>query len=272
MSTKTIYLSIGNSDDKLTQREWSMYRQDIDNLVRRWAGTIHGAWVSPSAEPWQNACWCFEWDPQKTGLKLTLAKYAAEYGQDSIAWAEAPVTEFITPTAVAHGQAPLSVLHRPTWSDRVAATPEHLLQLRLPDEHGHLASQAAEGRGRFPVTEEKIGARKPAMPKIENPKVTDAFARVGLVLARFRGMGEGDTVAAVATADGTERLTYGHLRDLQSAAYDAGDRLQRIAAWHSRETAEGGLAGDYCNECGYRWPCETWRMADGTHEDLEEER
>lgn len=45
-------------------------------------------------------------------------------------------------------------------------------------------------------------------------------------------------------------------------------QLDRIASWHSRETADGGMVGDYCTECGHRWPCETRRMADGSHEDL----
>jgi hypothetical protein len=49
-----------------------------------------------------------------------------------------------------------------------------------------------------------------------------------------------------------------------------GEQLDRIAAWHSRETAAGGMVGDFCTGCGYRWPCETRRMADGTHEDLTE--
>jgi hypothetical protein len=49
------------------------------------------------------------------------------------------------------------------------------------------------------------------------------------------------------------------------------NRLDRIATWHSRETADGGMVGDFCNECGERWPCETRRMADGSHEDLREQ-
>lgn len=49
------------------------------------------------------------------------------------------------------------------------------------------------------------------------------------------------------------------------------DRLARIAAWHSRETGPHGLIGDYCTECSERWPCETRRMADGSHHDLTEE-
>jgi hypothetical protein len=46
------------------------------------------------------------------------------------------------------------------------------------------------------------------------------------------------------------------------------ERLDRIATWHSRESGPGGMVGDYCTECGERWPCDTRRMADGTHEDL----
>lgn len=46
------------------------------------------------------------------------------------------------------------------------------------------------------------------------------------------------------------------------------ERLDRIAAWHVREAAEGGMVGDYCVECGEIWPCETRCMADGSHEDL----
>lgn len=49
------------------------------------------------------------------------------------------------------------------------------------------------------------------------------------------------------------------------------ERLDRVSSWHSRETAEGGLVGDFCVECGHRWPCDTKRMADGTYEDDEPE-
>lgn len=101
-----------------------------------------------------------------------------------------------------------------------------------------------------------------------NPKDTNGFARVGLVCGRFRDMDADATIAAVATEDGgVARLTYGDLRELLSAAFDAGDRLQRISTWHSRETGPAGLVGDFCTECGERWPCDTRRMADGTYVD-----
>lgn len=36
-------------------------------------------------------------------------------------------------------------------------------------------------------------------------------------------------------------------------------------AWHDRETAEGGMVGNFCTECGNRWPCDTRLTADGTY-------
>lgn len=47
-------------------------------------------------------------------------------------------------------------------------------------------------------------------------------------------------------------------------------RLARIETWHSRETGPAGTVGDYCNECGQPWPCDTWRMASGTYVDEED--
>lgn len=106
-----------------------------------------------------------------------------------------------------------------------------------------------------------------------NPKLTNGFARVGLICGRFRRMDPTATIAAVATSDGgTERLTYGDLRELLSAAFEAGDRLQRISTWHSRETAPGGMVGDNCNECGHRWPCDTRKLADGAYNVDDSER
>lgn len=54
------------------------------------------------------------------------------------------------------------------------------------------------------------------------------------------------------------------------ALITAQGQLDRIAAWHSRATYPGGMVGDTCVECGLTWPCDTRRMADGSHEDLAE--
>ena len=99
----SIYVTIGNSDDRLTQAEWADYRASTDIVIREaveWTGgTVHGAWVSPSAEPFQNACWCFTLaDPTPAvllGLRVRLRLTAEKFRQESIAWAEAEV-EFLS--------------------------------------------------------------------------------------------------------------------------------------------------------------------------------
>lgn len=99
-----VYISIGNSDDKLSQADWSSFVLDVDrafDTALRYEGARpHGRWYSLSTEPWQNACWCAEWHPDLAhvveGLKRTLTRIARAYRQDSIAWAEAR-TEFLGP-------------------------------------------------------------------------------------------------------------------------------------------------------------------------------
>lgn len=94
-----VYISIGNSDDKLAQREWALYCDVVDKCVRKWAGPIHGAWLSLPNSEWQNACWCVEVSGGfQRAFKEELRVAAHSFQQDSIAWAEAPTTEFLSPT------------------------------------------------------------------------------------------------------------------------------------------------------------------------------
>lgn len=67
----------------------------------------------------------------------------------------------------------------------------------------------------------------------------------------------------------------GYDQNLDARVYQAvlkvtelSDRIDRIAGWHVRETGPGGTVGTYCVECGASWPCDTRRIADGTHESL----
>lgn len=95
----TAYISIGNSDDKLTQIEWATFYRRTNLAIRDFAQAIHGQWVSEPASAWQNACWCAEIDRRHVGvLKAELRQLAGEYRQDSIAWAEAPNVEFLPPS------------------------------------------------------------------------------------------------------------------------------------------------------------------------------
>jgi hypothetical protein len=95
----TVYASIGNSDDKLSQARWSDYHARFLALVREHADTVWGSWLSNPADPWQNACAAFEIQGgQRTGaLKAELVRLAADFEQESIAWATVVDTEFLGP-------------------------------------------------------------------------------------------------------------------------------------------------------------------------------
>ena len=92
----TVYVSIGNSDDKLTQAEWSQYVVEIIARVVS-IGHAHGAWYSLPHAPYQNACWCVEFDNAEDLAegREVATEVRRKWRQDSIAWAEAPRTEFI---------------------------------------------------------------------------------------------------------------------------------------------------------------------------------
>jgi hypothetical protein len=93
----TVYVSIGNSDDKLTQADWALFWGEVQWVICSQAERIHGEWASVPWSPYQNACTAFEVKRERTGdLRDLLARVAAKYRQDSIAWAEAQ-TEFISP-------------------------------------------------------------------------------------------------------------------------------------------------------------------------------
>lgn len=92
----TAYVSIGNSDDKLTQQEWALFFSQTALLLQRHA-KVHGQWASEPASAWQNACWCVQVDTQTKAefIKAELVGLADQFRQDSIAWAEVKSTEFL---------------------------------------------------------------------------------------------------------------------------------------------------------------------------------
>jgi hypothetical protein len=91
MDKITVFVQIGNSDDKLTQARWSDYVGDVEFVLRHL--TKHFAGLAAGDRPWQNACWCVEVPlNQRDPIRARLAKAAAEFDQDSIAWAEAQTT------------------------------------------------------------------------------------------------------------------------------------------------------------------------------------
>lgn len=96
------YISIGNSDDKLTQAKWSAYVGNVGFVVLRASelpgGALHGFWLSETSSQWQNACWALQLPTNAASvehIKYRLAEVAGQFDQDSVAWALAPETEFI---------------------------------------------------------------------------------------------------------------------------------------------------------------------------------
>lgn len=98
MSIKSVFICIGNSDDKLTQRDWACYQLDLRMLIQEHAEARHGDWHSFPDSIYQNACWCIEIQENDIpALKKGLRKLAAYYKQNSIAFNECTDTEFVGP-------------------------------------------------------------------------------------------------------------------------------------------------------------------------------
>lgn len=83
---KTICIQIGNSDDKLSQKRWSEYVQDVNDAISLCQEERHFYGGSFVYTPWQNACWVigiYESNMLELFARLTLI--ATEYDQDGIA-------------------------------------------------------------------------------------------------------------------------------------------------------------------------------------------
>lgn len=92
-----VYITIGNTDDKLGQKQWSDFVKDVDDTIRMYASAIHAYCFSLPNAPWQNCVWCCEFamSIDEKCCKEDLGVLTGKYNQDSIAWAPA-VTEFLT--------------------------------------------------------------------------------------------------------------------------------------------------------------------------------
>ncbi len=92
------YVCIGNSDDKLTQFEWSLFVADTRAVLRRHSVETHGEWFAAPDAEFQNACWCVAvLHTHRLDLQRDLARLAFRFRQDSIAYADVLFTTFIEP-------------------------------------------------------------------------------------------------------------------------------------------------------------------------------
>ncbi len=84
---KTITLQIGNSDDTLTQEEWSAFHAVIDAAVNRAAKQVYFAGSAPAAAAKQNACWVFDLE-EDAPLRRLVTRIRETHHQESVAWTE----------------------------------------------------------------------------------------------------------------------------------------------------------------------------------------
>lgn len=93
-----VTVTIGNSDDGLSQYRWSAFIRELGMTIASKADTIDFAGFPPADKPWQNACWVFEINQQRCDeLRVALAGLAKDYEQDAITWIQSPDVEFIKP-------------------------------------------------------------------------------------------------------------------------------------------------------------------------------
>jgi hypothetical protein len=91
----TVYISIGNSDDQLTQLQWAAYCAEVRERFQEHSGQVYGEWHSLPNAPYQNACFAALFaDEDAARLKRQLTGIRERRGQDAVAWATAE-TEMI---------------------------------------------------------------------------------------------------------------------------------------------------------------------------------
>lgn len=82
---KTITIQIGNSDDKLTQKDWHAFCVEVGDAAVHHSEQVHFCGASHNSAPWQNAAWVIEInDEDIEGLKDNLTKIREHYRQDSV--------------------------------------------------------------------------------------------------------------------------------------------------------------------------------------------
>jgi len=82
----TATVQIGNTDDKLSQYEWSEYVRQVQSAIDSTCDDVHFFGGSHTWAVWQNVCWVFAiTEEDATRLKKYLTEIRIKYRQDSVA-------------------------------------------------------------------------------------------------------------------------------------------------------------------------------------------
>lgn len=83
---KSVVVQIGNTDNKLTQAEWSHFVVAVNAKISEGSIAVHFMGGSAWDAPWQNACWvCGVLEDEVDELLGELTKVRKAYKQNSIA-------------------------------------------------------------------------------------------------------------------------------------------------------------------------------------------
>lgn len=96
--TLTAYITIGNSDNKLSQQDWSAYCYLVEKLVQSYATHVFFMGYTLPNGDYQNACFSFATTPEvMTMIRGSLRNVARQFRQDSIALAVVGEVEMVKP-------------------------------------------------------------------------------------------------------------------------------------------------------------------------------
>lgn len=87
---KTITVQIGNSDNKLSQRDWSIFVDKVYSLISEMADQVHFVGSPPTTSVYQNYAVIFNIEDVNdiAFIKNSLSRICKEFHQESIAWTE----------------------------------------------------------------------------------------------------------------------------------------------------------------------------------------
>lgn len=89
----TVTIQIGNTDNKLTQQEWSSFIAHVTVALCACSADIRFRGGSAADAPWQNYAWVANL-PNESDLRSSLSSLASRFRQDNIAYTVG-ATEFI---------------------------------------------------------------------------------------------------------------------------------------------------------------------------------
>lgn len=87
---KTVIIQLGNTDNKLTQKEWAIFISNIEKVLSdtKYTGLqVHFAGGSSAEKAWQNYCFvfnCYESDIES--IRFRVQNIRGLFKQDSVAF------------------------------------------------------------------------------------------------------------------------------------------------------------------------------------------